>query len=129
MRTGKITQVIGPVVDVTFSDGELPEIHSALEVTRSDGSKLVLEVQQHIGEDVVRCVAMDSTDGLVRGMEARDTGGPITVPVGPGTLGRLMNVVGEPIDELGPIEAEERWPIHRPPPSIVEQSVSNEILE
>ncbi len=129
MRTGKITQVIGPVVDVTFSDGELPEIHSALEVTRSDGSKLVLEVQQHIGEDVVRCVAMDSTDGLVRGMEAGDTGGPITVPVGPGTLGRLMNVVGEPIDELGPIEAEERWPIHRPPPSIVEQSVSNEILE
>ncbi|RKY66293.1 MAG: F0F1 ATP synthase subunit beta, partial [Candidatus Latescibacterota bacterium] len=121
--------VIGPVVDVAFSDGELPSIYSALEVKRNDGSKLVLEVQQHIGEDTVRCVAMDSTDGLVRGMEVEDTGGPITVPVGPGTLGRLMNVVGEPIDELGPIEAEERWPIHRPPPSISEQSVSNEILE
>jgi len=129
MRTGRITQVIGPVVDVAFSDGELPSIYSALEVKRNDGSKLVLEVQQHIGEDTVRCVAMDSTDGLVRGMEVEDTGGPITVPVGPGTLGRLMNVVGEPIDELGPIEAEERWPIHRPPPSISEQSVSNEILE
>ncbi|RKY59148.1 MAG: F0F1 ATP synthase subunit beta [Candidatus Latescibacterota bacterium] len=129
MRTGRITQVIGPVVDVAFSDGELPSIYSALEVRRNDGSKLVLEVQQHIGEDTVRCVAMDSTDGLVRGMEVEDTGGPITVPVGPGTLGRLMNVVGEPIDELGPIEAEERWPIHRPPPSISEQSVSNEILE
>lgn len=129
MRTGRITQVIGPVVDVAFSDGELPSIYSALEVRRNDGSKLVLEVQQHIGEDTVRCVAMDSTDGLIRGMEVEDTGGPITVPVGPGTLGRLMNVVGEPIDELGPIEAEERWPIHRPPPSISEQSVSNEILE
>ena len=129
MRTGRITRVIGPVVDVAFSDGELPSIYSALEVKRNDGSKLVLEVQQHIGEDTVRCVAMDSTDGLVRGMEVEDTGGPITVPVGPGTLGRLMNVVGEPIDELGPIEAEERWPIHRPPPSISEQSVSNEILE
>ncbi|HID11617.1 MAG TPA: F0F1 ATP synthase subunit beta [Candidatus Latescibacteria bacterium] len=129
MRTGKVTQVIGPVVDVVFSDSELPGIHSALEITRSDGTKLVLEVQQHIGEDVVRCVAMDSTDGLVRGTEVRYTGEPITVPVGPGTLGRLMNVVGEPIDELGPIEAEERWPIHRPPPSIVEQSVSNEVLE
>jgi len=129
MRTGRITRVIGPVVDVAFSDGELPSIYSALEVKRNDGSELVLEVQQHIGEDTVRCVAMDSTDGLVRGMEVEDTGGPITVPVGPGTLGRLMNVVGEPIDELGPIEAEERWPIHRPPPSISEQSVSNEILE
>lgn len=129
MRTGRITRVIGPVVDVAFSDGELPSIYSALEVKRNDGSKLVLEVQQHIGEDTVRCVAMDSTDGLVRGMEVEDTGGPITVPVGPGTLGRLMNVGGEPIDELGPIEAEERWPIHRPPPSISEQSVSNEILE
>ena len=129
MRTGRITRVIGPVVDVAFSDGELPSIYSALEVKRNDGSELVLEVQQHIGEDTVRCVAMDSTDGLVRGMEVEDTGGPITVPVGPGTLGRLMNVGGEPIDELGPIEAEERWPIHRPPPSISEQSVSNEILE
>ncbi|HIE04150.1 MAG TPA: F0F1 ATP synthase subunit beta [Candidatus Latescibacteria bacterium] len=129
MRTGRITRVIGPVVDVAFSDGELPSIYSALEVRRNDGSKLVLEVQQHIGEDTVRCVAMDSTDGLIRGMEVEDTGGPIAVPVGSGTLGRLMNVVGEPIDELGPIEAEERWPIHRPPPSISEQSVSNEILE
>ncbi len=129
MNVGKIVQIIGPVVDVRFEDSRLPEILNALELTRPDGSRLVLEVAQHLGEDTARCVAMDSTDGLVRGMEVRDTGKPIAMPVGPETLGRLMNLIGEPIDELGPIEAKEHFPIHRDPPSLEEMSTSYEMFE
>ncbi|MDZ7373912.1 MAG: F0F1 ATP synthase subunit beta [candidate division KSB1 bacterium] len=129
MSVGKIVQIIGPVVDVRFEDSRLPDILNALEVIRPDGSRLVLEVAQHLGEDTARCVAMDSTDGLVRGMEVRDTGGPIDMPVGPETLGRLMNLVGEPIDELGPIEAKQRMPIHREPPPLEEMSTSYEMFE
>jgi len=129
MNVGKIVQIIGPVVDVRFEDSRLPEILNALELTRPDGSRLVLEVAQHLGEDTARCVAMDSTDGLVRGMEVRDTGKPIAMPVGPETLGRLMNLIGEPIDELGPIEAKEYFPIHRDPPSLDEMSTSYEMFE
>ncbi|MGC8827587.1 MAG: F0F1 ATP synthase subunit beta, partial [Anaerolineae bacterium] len=101
---GRVVQVIGPVVDVAFPEGELPEIHHALEIYR-DGKRLVLEVQQHLGNDWVRCIAMDSTDGLRRGEEVIDTGAPIMVPVGPETLGRVFNVIGEPIDEKGPVNA------------------------
>src|SRR5579884_1056068 len=108
---GTITQVIGAVVDVRF-DGELPAILSALHVDNS-GRTLVLEVAQHLGENTVRTVAMDTTDGLVRGAEVVDTGGPITVPVGPETLGRILNVIGEPVDERGPITTRMRLPIHR----------------
>jgi len=128
-NVGHITQIIGPVVDVSFENGELPAIHNALEITRRDGSILTLEVAQHLGDSVVRAVAMDSTDGLVRGMPVRDTGGPITVPVGPETLGRLMNVAGEPIDEQGPIKAQKRYPIHRKPPNFEELETTTEMLE
>ena len=123
---GTITQVIGPVVDVHF-DGELPAILSALHVDRS-GSKLVLEVAQQIGENVVRTIAMDTTDGLVRGIQAIDTGEPIMMPVGPETLGRILNVIGEPVDERGPIETKLRLPIHRPAPEFTDQSTEAEIL-
>jgi F-type H+-transporting ATPase subunit beta len=123
---GRITQVMGPVVDVQF-EGDLPPILNALE-TDNDGSRLVLEAAQHLGENMVRTVAMDSTEGLVRGREVRDTGGPITVPVGPETLGRIMNVIGEPIDELGPIETKMSSPIHRPAPEFVDQSTEAEVL-
>jgi F-type H+-transporting ATPase subunit beta len=136
MNVGKIVQIIGPVVDVAFEDSALPAILTALEVERgSDGraasrtSRLVLEVQQHLGENTVRCVAMDSTDGLLRGMKVRNTGKPIAVPVGPGTLGRLLNVIGEPIDELGPIPAEKHYPIHRPAPSFQELDTRSEMFE
>jgi F-type H+-transporting ATPase subunit beta len=129
MSVGKIVQIIGPVVDVRFEDSRLPDILNALEVIRQDGSRLVLEVAQHLGEDTARCVAMDSTDGLVRGMEVRDTGEPISMPVGPETLGRLMNLIGEPIDELGPVEAKQRMPIHREPPPLEEMSTSYEMFE
>ncbi|MDZ7261324.1 MAG: F0F1 ATP synthase subunit beta, partial [candidate division KSB1 bacterium] len=129
MNKGKISQIIGAVVDVTFEDGELPPIYNALEIIRKDNSRLVLEVQQHLGERTARCIAMDSTDGLVRGMPVVDTGGPITVPVGPGTLGRVMNLIGEPIDEPRPIEAVARHPIHRDPPSIEDIDTSSEMLE
>jgi F-type H+-transporting ATPase subunit beta len=129
MNQGKISQVIGVAVDVDFSAGELPEIYNAIEVPKPDGTKLILEVQQHLGEDRVRCVSMDSTDGLVRGMPAYDTGNAITVPVGKEVLGRLINVVGEPIDELGPIETEKRYPIHRPVPELSELATSTEMLE
>lgn len=133
MNVGRIKQVMGPVVDVEFEPGKLPKIYNALKVTNpmiSDKEwNLTLEVMQHIGDNTVRTIAMDSTDGLVRGMKVIDTGQPITVPVGRETLGRLMNVVGEPIDELGPINAKERWPIHRPPPAITEQNTNIEILE
>jgi len=127
---GRVVQVIGPVVDVEFPPEQLPEIYNAVEIYR-DGEehKLVLEVQQHIGDEWVRCLAMDTTDGLRRGLEAIDTGGPIKVPVGPATLGRLFNVLGEPIDELGPVEAEEYHPIHQPTPSLEEQSTTVEVFE
>ncbi len=123
---GTITQVIGAVVDVHF-DGELPQILNALE-TDNSGRRLVLEVAQHLGENTVRTVAMDSTDGLVRGAEVADTGGPITMPVGPETLGRILNVVGEPVDELGPVNTNRRSPIHKPAPEFVDQSTESEIL-
>jgi F-type H+-transporting ATPase subunit beta len=111
---GKVTQVIGAVVDVQFDD-HLPEILNALE-TDNNGKRLVLEVAQHLGENTVRTIAMDATEGLVRGQEVTDTGGPITVPVGNATLGRILNVVGEPVDEKGPVETDERRPIHQPAP-------------
>jgi len=125
---GRVVQVIGPVVDVEFPPQELPEIYNAVEIYR-DGSRLVLEVQQHIGDNWVRCLAMDTTDGLRRGLEAIDTGAPIKVPVGPATLGRLFNVLGQPIDDLGPVEAEEYRPIHQPTPSLEEQSTTVEVFE
>src|SRR6201995_5652958 len=123
---GHITQVIGAVVDVRF-EGELPPILNALETT-NNGSRLVMEVAQHRGENGVRCIAMDISEGLVRGQEVTDTNGPISVPVGEGTLGRIMNVVGEPVDEAGPINMEGRRAIHQPTPSYVEQSTEAQIL-
>ncbi len=126
---GKVIQIMGPVVDVEFPPGHLPELYNAIEIFKEDGEKLIVEVQQHLGNERVRCVAMGATDGLRRGVEARDTGAPIKVPVGRGTLGRLFNVLGEPIDNLGPVEADEYWPIHRPAPSFEEQATSTEILE
>ena len=125
-NVGQITQVIGAVVDVKF-DGDLPEILSALHA-QNQGRRLVLEVAQHLGENTVRTIAMDSTDGLVRGMEAIDTGGPITMPVGPETLGRILNVVGEPVDERGPCVTKMRSPIHKPAPVFTDQSTEAEIL-
>jgi F-type H+-transporting ATPase subunit beta len=123
---GKISQVIGAVVDVEF-DGELPAIQNALEVN-NNGQRLVLEVAQHLGESVVRTIAMDATEGLVRGTDAVDTGAPITVPVGPETLGRIMNVIGEPVDEGKPVKSKKHYPIHRPAPDYVDQSTEAEIL-
>ncbi len=125
---GKIVQIIGPVVDIRFSDENLPELLNAIEID-NHGERLVVEVAQHIGDNTVRCVAMGSTDGLIRGMEAVDTGEPITVPVGKETLGRLFNVLGEPIDEKGEVEAKQTLPIHRPAPSFEEQETSREIFE
>src|SRR5688500_7216299 len=124
--TGKIVQVMGPVVDIEFPPDQLPEIYNSIEVTYDDGHVLTLETQQHLGNDWGRAVAMSSTDGLRRGMEALDTGQPIAVPVGPETLGRILNVVGGPIDEKGPIEANVVYPIHRPAPSFAEQSTQVE---
>ncbi|MCB9629338.1 MAG: F0F1 ATP synthase subunit beta [Sandaracinaceae bacterium] len=133
LQNGRITQVIGPVVDVEFPAGALPEILTAVQVTNPAISNkdwnLTLEVAQHLGEGTVRAVAMDSTDGLVRGMNVRNTGGPITVPVGKECLGRILNVIGEPVDELGPVNAEKRAPIHREAPAFVEQSTQVEIFE
>jgi F-type H+-transporting ATPase subunit beta len=123
---GRITQVIGAVVDVQFED-HLPEILNALE-TDNQGKRLVLEVAQHLGESTVRTIAMDGTDGLVRGAKVTDTGGPIAVPVGDATLGRIINVVGEPVDEKGPVKSKETRPIHRPAPEFAEQSTETEIL-
>jgi F-type H+-transporting ATPase subunit beta len=125
-NTGRVTQILGAVIDVQF-EGELPYIQNALETQVGD-RKLVLEVAQEIGERTVRCIAMDTTDGMVRGAEVTDTGAAISVPVGPGTLGRILNVIGEPIDERGPIEATKRMPIHRDAPAFEEQSASTEIL-
>jgi F-type H+-transporting ATPase subunit beta len=126
---GKVTQIIGPVVDIQFPPDQLPEIYDAVEIQRDGDGKLVLEVQQHLGGNWVRCLAMDSTDGLQRGTEAIPTGAPILVPVGEATLGRLLNVLGEPIDRRGTVDAEERRPIHQAPPSFEEQSTSTEVFE
>ncbi|HEY6418533.1 MAG TPA: F0F1 ATP synthase subunit beta [Candidatus Binataceae bacterium] len=133
LAAGRINQVLGNVVDVEFGAGSLPPIFSALRVSNPSISdrpgNLVLEVQQHMGENTVRCIAMDSTEGLVRGMEAANTGKPITVPVGPGTLGRIMNVVGDAVDERGVIEGASHMPIHRDAPPFADQAVEAEILE
>jgi len=125
-NVGRITQVMGAVVDVQF-DGQLPNILNALH-TKADYGTLVLEVAQHLGESTVRSIAMDSTEGLVRGQEVEDTGDPISVPVGPETLGRILNVVGEPVDERGPVETQNRLPIHRAAPEFIEQSTETEVL-
>ena len=127
--SGKVLRITGPVIDVEFPPDQLPEIYNAVEITRDDGSVLVLETQSHLGNDAVRTVAMSSSEGLRRGMTAVDTGQPIAVPVGPGTLGRIFNVVGEPIDDAGPVEAETRYPIHRPAPSFEEQATTVEVFE
>ncbi len=129
MNKGLVKQVIGPVVDIQFQEGKLPAIYNAVRIDREDGAKLILEAQQHLGENMVRCVAMDSTDGLVRGMEALDTGSPVTVPVGPAVLGRLINVIGDPIDELGDVKAVKHYPIHRPAPDFEDLATETEILE
>ena len=133
MNKGKVVQVIGPVVDVRFEAEQLPPLFNAIRISNPSISdkvgNLVVEVALHLGDNVVRCVAMDSTDGLVRGMEAIDTGDSIMIPVGPETLGRIMNVIGEPVDEGGPITTKIRYPIHRPAPSFDEQSTKVEILE
>ena len=130
---GKINQVIGPVVDVEFPHGKLPKILNALTASNANisGEKnnLVLEVAQHLGESVVRTIAMDATEGLVRGEEVIDTGGPIKMPVGPEVLGRILNVAGKPVDEKGPVNAKQAWPIHRPAPKFVDQSTTVEIFE
>src|ERR1041384_6759895 len=132
-NTGKITQVLGAVVDVEFSDGALPPIYEALKVSNPAISdqpwNLVLEVAQHLGENTVRCVAMDTTEGLVRGIEVMDTGAGITVPVGEETLGRVLNVIGEPVDEMGPLNGAKRSPIHRTAPAFVDQATEAKILE
>lgn len=126
---GKITQIIGAVLDIKFTEGNLPEINSAINITRNDGEKLVVEVAQHLGDDTVRCIAMGTTDGLMRGMEAEATGAPITVPVGVETLGRMFNVLGDPIDNKPAPDVEVRLPIHRKAPTFEEQSTTTEILE
>ncbi|MEE4314555.1 MAG: F0F1 ATP synthase subunit beta [Desulfofustis sp.] len=131
-RIGKVLQVIGPVVDVEFEAGNLPNIMSALMVSNpaisDEPDNLVIEVALHLGDNVCRCIAMDQTDGLVRGMEARDTGSPITIPVGEASLGRIMNVVGRPVDGLGPITSDKTMPIHRPAPSFTEQDTEVRVL-
>lgn len=125
-KAGKVTQVLGAVVDVAF-EGELPPIMNALSTNVGD-QKLILEVAQHLGENTVRTIAMDATEGLQRGQEVQDDGNPISVPVGPETLGRIMNVIGEPIDERGPIESKKTLPIHRSAPEFVDQSTETEVL-
>src|SRR5437868_7996319 len=133
-NSGHVVQVAGPAVDVQFTESAMPPIYEALKVV-DEGFKVpkainvILEVQQHLGEGRVRCIAMEATDGMVRGMKAIDLAGPISAPVGHGTLGRVMNVIGEPVDNLGPIAAKERHPIHRPAPAFDEQATSAEMFE
>ena len=132
-KVGRVVQIIGPVVDIEFADGHLPAIYNAVRIA-SEGTALkmdvICEVEQHLGENRVRTVAMQATDGLQRGMTAEDLGGPISVPVGPQTLGRVLNVLGEPVDFPDrPVLAKERWPIHRPPPSLEEQSTDLKMFE
>lgn len=129
MNEGKIVQIIGPVIDVEFPRESVPKILDACVIDRDDDTKLVVEAAIHMGENVVRCIAMDSTDGLARGMNVTNKGEPISVPVGPETLGRMMNVIGEPIDGAGPIESKTRLPIHRPTPSYTDQNIETEMLE
>ncbi|MBE5939468.1 MAG: F0F1 ATP synthase subunit beta [Lachnospiraceae bacterium] len=129
VNKGKITQIVGAVLDIKFSEGKLPEINEAINITRSNGELLVVEVSQHLGDDTVRCIAMGPTDGLVRGMDATATGAPISVPVGENTLGRMFNVLGQPIDNKPNPEEVSYLPIHRKAPSFEEQSTSTEILE
>ena len=126
---GKITQIIGAVLDIKFPEGNIPEINEAIEITRKNGERLVAEVASHLGDDTVKCIAMGPTDGLVRGMDAKATGAPITVPVGENTLGRIFNVLGEPIDEQPAPTDVEYMPIHRPAPTFEEQATSSEMLE
>ena len=129
--TGTITQVLGAVVDVQFPADKVPEIYNAIQVdykVENKDTRLILEVQQHLGSGLVRTVAMTTTEGLVRGTKALDTGAPISVPVGNGVLGRIFNVTGDPVDERGPVKAEKRYPIHRLPPPLTEQSTSAELL-
>ena len=128
MAKGKVVQVIGTVVDIEFPPDELPELFNAIEIT-TDGGKAVLEAQEHIGNNWVRCLALSPTEGLERGAEAIDTGVALSVPVGRPTLGRLFNVMGEPLDNLGEVKAEEQWAIHRPPPTLEEQETTTEVLE
>jgi len=133
-KAGRVVQIIGPVVDVEFDAGRLPAIYNAVRITDAGADTgiavdVIAEVEQHLGESQVRCVAMEPTDGMVRGMAVEDLGVPITVPVGEATLGRVINVVGKPVDKLGPVEASERWPIHREPPSFVQQSTRIEMFE
>jgi F-type H+-transporting ATPase subunit beta len=128
MAKGKVAQVIGTVVDIEFPPDELPAIYNAIEIPY-DGGKMVLEAQHHVGNNWVRCLSLTPTDGLQRGLEAVDTGAPLSVPVGEATLGRLFNVMGEPLDELGEVKAEEHWPIHRPAPSFQEQETTTQMLE
>ncbi len=129
MANGRVVQVIGTVVDVEFDQDSLPEVFNGLNITMDDGSPLVLEVEQHIGNNWVRCLAMGPTEGLRRGIEVVDTGDPISVPVGRASLGRLFNVLGEPLDDEGEVGAEEKWPIHRAPPPFDEQETSTQMLE
>ncbi|MFC1864527.1 F0F1 ATP synthase subunit beta [Chloroflexota bacterium] len=128
MAKGKVVQIIGTVVDIEFPPDELPALFSAIEIT-TDGGKAVLEAQEHVGNNWVRCLSLSPTEGLKRGTEATDTGAPISVPVGRPTLGRLFNVLGEPLDNLGEVKSEEQWSIHRPPPTLEEQETTTEILE
>ena len=133
-KIGKVIQIIGPAVDIEFEEGHLPAINNAVRIT-DDGQlgkvpiDVVAEVAGHIGESQVRCIAMKPTDGMVRGMKAEDLGGPISVPVGNQTLGRILNVLGEPVDNKGPVPSKERWPIHREPPKFDEQSTEIEMFE
>lgn len=133
MQTGHVVQVLGPVVDVEFPQGSLPPIYYALKMSNpgisDEADNLVLEVAQHLGQNIVRTIAMDGTEGIVRGMEVRNTGDQITVPVGKAALGRILNVVGDPIDDAGPVEAEKRYPIHRPAPEFTQLSTEAEVLE
>ena len=128
MGKGKVVQVIGTVVDVEFPPDQLPTLFNALEID-NNGEKLTLEVEQHVGNNWVRCLALGPTEGLARGVEATDTENPVMVPVGPETLGRLFDVMGQPLDNLGPVEPPQRWPIHRPPPSFEDQETTTELLE
>ena len=133
-KLGKIVQVIGPVVDVEFDEDHLPAIYNAVRITDPGSDSgvavdLIAEVEQHLGENRVRCVAMESTDGLVRGMEVEDTGSPIMMPVGEGTLGRVLNVIGKPVDKRGPVDTTEFWPIHREAPAFDQQNTSIEMFE
>jgi F-type H+-transporting ATPase subunit beta len=133
MSLGKITQVLGAVLDVQFSDGSLPPIYNALKITNpainDQPWNLIVEVAQHLGENTARCIAMDTTEGLVRGMDVMDTGEGISVPVGEATLGRVLNVIGEPVDEGPPVDAKKRFQIHRPTPSFVDQETKVQAFE